>query len=172
MKTHTCRNGIFKTQLNKIGTTPLVLHQPYILCHVSNHALWCLLHECRVWQLWCLLISCISGVVHIWAYYSFTVNILKVCSHKCRCHYPCKLLEKEGVGEFLSGTFSDDQWFKNEVCITNSCNCLFAGRWELYVNDCMWSESMAHCLVGMCSHEGGVTLWKCGVLYIRYLTFL
>ena len=47
------------------------------------------------------------------------------------------------------------------VSIANSCNCLvLADHREtvLYVNGCMWSESMAHCLVGVCSNEGEVML--------------
>ena len=117
LKIHACRNEIFKTQLNKIGTTPLVLHQPYILYH-----------GCGVWQLWCLQISCISEVVHRWVN-SFTVNILKVCSDKCRCHYPCKVSKREGVRVFSKWhfNFSNDQWTTG---IVYCCQ-----RWKLF---CMY----------------------------------
>ena len=59
-------------------------------------------------------------------------------------HFLCKLLEKEGVRVFLSGTFSDDQ---------RTAAIVYCWQMEtvLYVNGCMWSESMLHCLVGVCT---------------------
>ena len=38
LKTSTCRDGTLTNQPNKIGTTPLLIHPPYILCLFANHA--------------------------------------------------------------------------------------------------------------------------------------
>ena len=68
-----------------------------------------------------------SEVVHRWVN-SFTVNILKVCSDKCRCHYPCKL-KREGVRVLSKWhfNFSNDQWTTGIVYCWQ--------RWKLF---CMY----------------------------------
>ena len=145
----------------------------------TMHALWCLLHGFKVWQLWCLLMSCISGVVHRWVN-SFTVNILRVSSDKCRCHYPCKLVEKEGVWVFLSGTFSDDQWFKNKVRLHYKQLQLFI-CWQMGTV-CEWLHvervygSLPCWNVQSWRRSYTMKMWyvvkSCDYKYIRYLTFL